>query len=155
MSANKRWIPVINSKVVALATLLTFSSLPSHGANDFQWSIKVKDIETQETKLYKLRRGAVKLPSTPTGVNCQISGESSHGEFVTRWIHCRNQGDSIVQARTYVACGPGRQDKRSLIFEKSFYDQTNCNEVHDDVLGSEVCLPSSVEAGIEVQLSCD
>ena len=120
-----------------------------------RWTVKLTDLESSETKLYRVNNGPVELPSTPDGIQCELSKVGDSSGYSTRYILCRSVQGILVRSKTYVMCNEKESDQRALHFSHASYNPNDCNDHHDDKLNETFCLPTTEDAGVKIILRCD
>jgi hypothetical protein len=121
---------------------------------DARWTMKITDQETLETRMFRIRGGAVDIP-TPDGIICHVSGVDMFGKQESRSMECKSINGILVTAKTYVICGPERSDARTLSFSTAAFVPDDCQEDQDDRVGIEFCLPRTEDTGVDIELRCD
>tara|TARA_B100001094_G_C17909520_1_gene660493 strand:+ start:200 stop:661 length:462 start_codon:yes stop_codon:yes gene_type:complete len=151
---TSRWISVNLGKWLLTLGAIALSPVVAHGGEDYTWSVKVKNRETSVIKSFRIKAGTTKIQTNIPGMSCQVSRNSQAGDYTTRWLRCKSEEESVVRALTYASCGPNKTDSRSLIFEKSYYNQERCEQDSTDDIDFDNCLPTLIDSGITIQLSC-
>lgn len=120
-----------------------------------RWALKVSDLFSKDSKIYRLGEGSVEIPLALKAIQCHVSKVEAGATWHSRWIVCQSLEASAITARTYILCSKDKGDVRSLVFESSGYNPEQCLEYQDPRTGMEVCLPQTETRGVEIELRCD